>query len=103
MTVKNNFSHVVRAMHVEGGPQASLSIHTGGIDIDLTGSYEMGLLRMMKIKSSGHCQMCSAYRVPRQSMIKRASMTDSVRPPLRGEEDEQSVWGPFNRILLQYS
>ena len=27
-------------MHVEGGPEASLSIHAGGIDLDLNGSYE---------------------------------------------------------------
>jgi hypothetical protein len=30
------------AMHVEGGPEASLSIHAGGVDIDLNGSYETG-------------------------------------------------------------
>jgi hypothetical protein len=30
------------AMHVEGGPEASLSIHTGGVDLDLNGSYETG-------------------------------------------------------------
>jgi hypothetical protein len=28
------------AMHVEGGPEASLSIHAGGVDLDLNGSYE---------------------------------------------------------------
>jgi hypothetical protein len=28
------------AMHVEGGPEASLSIHAGGVDLDLAGSYE---------------------------------------------------------------
>jgi hypothetical protein len=33
---------VVRAMHVEGGPEASLSIHAGGVDLDLAGSYETG-------------------------------------------------------------
>jgi phosphodiester glycosidase len=33
---------VVRAMHVEGGPEASLSIHAGGVDVDLAGSYETG-------------------------------------------------------------
>jgi hypothetical protein len=31
-----------QAMHVEGGPEASLSIHTGGVDLDLCGSYETG-------------------------------------------------------------
>jgi len=31
-----------RAMHAEGGPEASLSIHAGGIDLDLSGSYETG-------------------------------------------------------------
>jgi len=31
-----------RAMHVEGGPEASLSIHAGGVDLDLAGSYETG-------------------------------------------------------------
>jgi len=34
--------HLTRAMHVEGGPEASLSIHAGGIDLDLCGSYETG-------------------------------------------------------------
>ena len=33
---------IVRAMHVEGGPEASLSIHAGGVDLDLCGSYETG-------------------------------------------------------------
>ena len=31
---------VVAAMHLEGGPEASLSVHGGGIDLDLCGSYE---------------------------------------------------------------
>jgi hypothetical protein len=30
------------AMHVEGGPEASLSIHAGGVDLDLNGSFETG-------------------------------------------------------------
>ena len=34
---------ITNAMHVEGGPLASLSIHCGGIDLDLGGSYETGL------------------------------------------------------------
>ena len=33
---------VTRAMHVEGGPEASLSIHTKGVNLDLCGSYETG-------------------------------------------------------------
>lgn len=33
---------VVRAMHVEGGPEASLSVHGHGVDLDLAGSYETG-------------------------------------------------------------
>lgn len=33
-----------RAMHVEGGPQASLSIHVGGVDLDLFGSFKSGSL-----------------------------------------------------------
>ena len=33
---------IVAAMHVEGGPEASLSIHAGGLDLDLNGSYETG-------------------------------------------------------------
>lgn len=33
---------VVRAQHLEGGPEASLSIHGGGVDLDLAGSYESG-------------------------------------------------------------
>ncbi len=33
---------VAGAMHLEGGPEASLSIHTGGVDLDLAGSYETG-------------------------------------------------------------
>jgi hypothetical protein len=31
-------------MHVEGGPEASLSIHVPGLDLDLAGSYETGFL-----------------------------------------------------------
>lgn len=30
---------ITTAMHVEGGPEASLSIHGGGIDLDLNGGY----------------------------------------------------------------
>jgi len=30
------------AMHLEGGPEASLSIHADGVDLDLAGSYETG-------------------------------------------------------------
>jgi hypothetical protein len=33
---------IAPAMHVEGGPEASLSIHAGGVDLDLDGSYETG-------------------------------------------------------------
>ena len=32
------------AMHMDGGPPASLSIHAGGVDLDLNGSYETGAL-----------------------------------------------------------
>ena len=32
------------AMHVEGGPEASLSIHAGGVNLDLNGSYETGFV-----------------------------------------------------------
>jgi hypothetical protein len=35
---------VVRAMHVEGGPEASLSVRGPGIRLDLSGSYETGFL-----------------------------------------------------------
>jgi len=35
---------ITRAMHVEGGPEASLSIHVPGLDLDLCGSYETGFL-----------------------------------------------------------
>jgi len=33
---------LVAAMHVEGGPEASLSLHAGGVNLDLNGSYETG-------------------------------------------------------------
>lgn len=33
---------VAGAMHLEGGPEASLSIHVPGLDLDLSGSYETG-------------------------------------------------------------
>lgn len=33
---------IVAAMHLEGGPEASLSIHSSGIDLDLSGSFETG-------------------------------------------------------------
>ena len=39
---------VVAAMHLEGGPEASLSIHAPGIDLDLAGSYETGFLPRYK-------------------------------------------------------
>lgn len=35
---------ITGAMHVEGGPEASLSIHVPGLDLDLSGSYETGFL-----------------------------------------------------------
>ncbi len=35
---------VMRAMHLEGGPEASLSIHVPGVDLDLSGSFETGFL-----------------------------------------------------------
>ncbi|PYQ29793.1 MAG: hypothetical protein DMF56_08675 [Acidobacteria bacterium] len=34
--------NIAGAMHLEGGPEASLSIHAGGVDLDLAGSYETG-------------------------------------------------------------
>jgi len=33
---------IVRAMHVEGGPEASLSLHAGGVNLDFYGSEETG-------------------------------------------------------------
>src|SRR5918992_1385127 len=33
---------VVAAMHLEGGPEASLSVHAPGVDLDLSGSFETG-------------------------------------------------------------
>jgi hypothetical protein len=33
---------IVRAMHVEGGPEASLSLRAEGLSLDLSGSYETG-------------------------------------------------------------
>lgn len=33
---------ITHLMHMEGGPEATLSIHGGGIDLDLAGSYETG-------------------------------------------------------------
>ena len=48
-TMRDFCSHILRqplgiqrAMHVEGGPEASLSIHTAGLNVDLNGSYETG-------------------------------------------------------------
>lgn len=35
---------IAGAMHVEGGPEASLSIHVKGFNLDLAGSYETGFL-----------------------------------------------------------
>jgi hypothetical protein len=35
---------VRRAQHLEGGPEASLSVHAGGLDLDLCGSFETGFL-----------------------------------------------------------
>lgn len=36
---------IAGAMHLEGGPEASLSIHVPGLDLDLSGSYGTGFLR----------------------------------------------------------
>jgi hypothetical protein len=36
---------ITRAMHVEGGPEASLSIHTRSVNLDLCGSYETGFTK----------------------------------------------------------
>jgi len=33
---------IAGAMHLEGGPEASLSVHAPGIDLDLAGSFETG-------------------------------------------------------------
>lgn len=33
---------IVKAQHVEGGPEASLSVHGGGVNLDLGGSFETG-------------------------------------------------------------
>lgn len=33
---------IIRAMHVEGGPEASLSVRGGGVELDLSGSFETG-------------------------------------------------------------
>jgi hypothetical protein len=41
-----------RAMHVEGGPEASLSIHAAGVNLDLCGSYETGF----RLDDSNHEQ-----------------------------------------------
>jgi hypothetical protein len=35
---------IQQAMHLEGGPEASLSIHVPGLDLDLCGSYETSFL-----------------------------------------------------------
>jgi len=35
---------IAGAMHVEGGPEASLSIHVPGLDLDLSGNYETNFL-----------------------------------------------------------
>jgi hypothetical protein len=35
---------VVRAMHMEGGPEASLSIHAKNVNVDLCGSFETGFV-----------------------------------------------------------
>jgi len=34
--------HIERAMHLEGGPEASLSVHCGPVDLDLVGGFESG-------------------------------------------------------------
>lgn len=35
---------IQQAMHLEGGPEASLSVHVPGLDLDLSGSFETGFL-----------------------------------------------------------
>ena len=35
---------IERAMHVEGGPEASLAVHAGGVDAEYFGSFETGFV-----------------------------------------------------------
>lgn len=35
---------IIRAQHLEGGPEASLSVHARGVSLDLCGSFETGFL-----------------------------------------------------------
>jgi len=46
LSIPNDDFHPVveKLMHVEGGPEASHSIHGGGVDLDLAGSFETGFL-----------------------------------------------------------
>ncbi len=39
------------AMHMDGGPPASLSIHAGGVDLDLNGSFETGAVETDAVRA----------------------------------------------------
>src|SRR5205823_8824159 len=41
---------VVRAFHVEGGPEASLSLHAKALRVDFNGSYETGFVENDGVK-----------------------------------------------------
>ena len=40
---------IVRAMHVEGGPEGSLSIHTPALTVDLNGETALGRTKQWEI------------------------------------------------------
>lgn len=56
---------VIKAMHVEGGPEASLSLRAGDVNLDLCGSYETGFIEN---------KTCPAqWRIPNVLGVKRKS------------------------------
>ncbi|MEW6432977.1 MAG: phosphodiester glycosidase family protein [Myxococcota bacterium] len=61
---------LVRAMHVEGGPEASLSIRADGLKLDLSGSYETGFFT-----SDGNDHQ---WRIPNALGVR-------ARPTVRGD------------------
>jgi hypothetical protein len=67
---------IQRAMHLEGGPEASLSIHAGGLDLDLCGSFESGFWE----NESNSLQ----WPVPNVLGVERASPVSAPAAPSPG-------------------
>ena len=70
------------AMHVEGGPEASLSIHAGRVNLDLNGSYETGF-----VENDGESQQ---WPIPNVLGVRAAEAGGYFDPDRAGPVDERA-------------